>query len=169
MATTPVPLDLGDWRLVTLDSGETHDLATGGYNERRTECAEAVRLLGVDRLSAASPGAAAQLPDPLDRRARHVLEENARVDATVRALRDGDLAEVGRLLDASHASLRDLYDASTPAVERTVDGLRAAGAAGARMVGGGFGGHVLALLPPGVAVPEGAVEVVPGAGARLLG
>jgi galactokinase len=169
MATTPVPLDLGDWRLVTLDSGETHDLATGGYNERRTECAEAVRLLGVDRLSAATPGAAAQLPDPLDRRVRHVLEENARVDATVRALRDGDLAEVGGLLDASHASLRDLYDASTPAVERTVDGLRAAGAAGARMVGGGFGGHVLALLPPGVAVPEGAVEVVPGAGARLLG
>jgi galactokinase len=169
MATTPVPLDLGDWRLVTLDSGETHDLATGGYNERRTECAEAVRLLGVDRLSAATPGAAAQLPDPLDRRARHVLEENARVDATVHALRAGDLAEVGGLLDASHASLRDLYDASTPAVERTVDGLRAAGAAGARMVGGGFGGHVLALLPPGVAVPEGAVEVVPGAGARLLG
>jgi galactokinase len=169
MDTTSVPLELGDWRLVTLDSGETHSLATGGYNERRAECAEAVALLGVDSLSEATPEAAAQLPDPLDRRARHVLEENARVDATVRALRDGDLAEVGRLLDASHASLRDLYDASTPAVERTVDGLRAAGAAGARMVGGGFGGHVLALLPPGVAVPEGAVEVVPGAGARLLG
>jgi galactokinase len=168
MATTPVPLDLGDWRLVTLDSGDTHDLATGGYNERRAECAEAVRLLGVGSLSDASAEAAAQLPDPLDRRARHVLEENARVDATVRALRDGDLAEVGRLLDASHASLRDLYDASTPAVERTVDRLRAGGAAGARMVGGGFGGHVLALLPPGGTVPDGAVEVVPGAGARLL-
>jgi galactokinase len=168
METTSVPLELGDWRLVTLDSGETHSLATGGYNERRAECAEAVRLLGVDSLSEATAGAAAQLPGPLDRRARHVLEENARVDETVRALRDDDLAAVGGLLDASHASLRDLYDASTPAVERTVARLRAAGAAGARMVGGGFGGHVLALLPPGVAVPEGAVEVVPGAGARLV-
>jgi galactokinase len=169
METTSVALELGDWRLVTLDSGETHSLSTGGYNERRAECAEAVRLLGTGTLSEATFAAAARLPDPLDRRARHVLDENARVDQTVRALRDGDLVGVGRLLNASHASLRDLYDASTPAVERTVDALRAAGAAGARMVGGGFGGHVLALLPAGVAVPDGAVEVVPGAGARLVG
>jgi galactokinase len=168
MATTSVPLDLGDWRLVTRDSGETHSLATGGYNERRAECAEAARLLGVGTLSAATLDAAATLPEPLGRRARHVLEDNARVDRTVAALRDGDLPEVGRLLDASHASLRDLFDASTPAVEDTVAGLLAAGAAGARMVGGGFGGHVLALLPPGVPVPDGAAEVTPGAGARLV-
>jgi galactokinase len=168
MATTSVPLDLGDWRLVTVDSGETHSLATGGYNERRAECAEAARRLGVTTLSEATPDGASTLPDPLDRRTRHVLEENARVDATVSALRDGDLAEVGHLLDASHASLRDLYDSSTPAVERTVAGLLAAGAAGARMVGGGFGGHVLALLPPEVAAPAGAIVVRPGAGARLV-
>jgi galactokinase len=99
---------------------------------------------------------------------RHVIDENARVDATVTALRDGDLAEVGALLDASHASLRDLYEASTPAVERTADALRTAGAAGARMVGGGFGGHVLALLPPGTEAPHCAIEVAPSAGARLL-
>ena len=74
----------------------------------------------------------------------------------------------GRLLDASHASLRDDYAASVPAVERTVERLRAAGAAGARMVGGGFGGAVLALLPPGVAIPEGARTVAPGPPARLL-
>jgi galactokinase len=168
MATTSVPLDLGDWRLVTVDSGETHSLATGGYNERRAECAEAARRLGVATLSEATPEGAATLPDPLDRRTRHVLEENARVDATVTALRDRDLAEVGHLLDASHASLRDLYDSSTPAVERTVTHLLDAGAAGARMVGGGFGGHVLALLPPEVTAPAGAIEVTPGAGARLL-
>jgi galactokinase len=168
MQTTIVPLDLGGWRLVTLDSGETHSLATGGYNERRAETTAAAERLGIATLSAATLAQAAKLPEPLDRRARHVLEENARVDATVAALRDGDLARVGQLLDASHASLRDLYDASTDAVERTVARLRAAGAAGARMVGGGFGGHVLALLPPGTEPPEGARAVSPSAGARLL-
>ena len=66
------------------------------------------------------------------------------------ALRDGDLPAVGRLLDAAHASLRDLYEVSTPAVERAVERMHAAGAAGARVVGGGFGGSVLGLLPPGV-------------------
>ena len=169
METTVVPLELGDWRLVTLDSGETHSLATGGYNERRAETTEAVQRLGVTTLSAATPAQAAGLPEPLARRTRHVLAENQRVDATVAALRDGDLRRVGQLLDASHASLRDLYDASTDAVERTVERLRAAGAAGARMVGGGFGGHVLALLPPGTEPPEGAHEVSPSAGARLVG
>jgi galactokinase len=97
-----------------------------------------------------------------------VLTENARVDATITALRAGDLEAVGRLLDASHASLRDDYSASVPEVEATVEQLKHAGAAGARMVGGGFGGAVLALLPPGVAVPDGALRVVPGPPARLL-
>jgi galactokinase len=97
-----------------------------------------------------------------------VLTENARVDATIAALSSGDLEEVGRLLDASHASLRDDYEASVPEVERTVEQLKEAGAAGARMVGGGFGGAVLALLPPGVAVPTGALEVAPGPPAAVL-
>ncbi len=97
-----------------------------------------------------------------------MLTENARVDATIAALRAGDLAEVGRLLDASHASLRDDYAASVPEVEQTVERLKEAGAAGARMVGGGFGGAVLALLPPGVAVPDGALVVVPGPPAVVL-
>ena len=114
------------------------------------------------------PVALARLPEPLDRRVRHVLEENARVDAAVAALEAGDLAALGALLDASHASLRDLYDVSTGAVERTVECLRAAGASGARMMGGGFGGAVIALLPPGVEAPAGATEVAPAEGARLL-
>ncbi|UGS35616.1 galactokinase [Capillimicrobium parvum] len=164
----PVPLRTGDWTLVTLDSGEQHSNASGGYNERRAECARACALLGIETLSRAVPDAARRLPEPLDRRARHVLEENARVDAAAAALHAGDLVGLGRLLDASHASLRDLYDASTPAVETTVRRLKDAGAAGARMVGGGFGGHVLALLPPGVTPPEGAVAVAPGSGGRLL-
>jgi galactokinase len=90
------------------------------------------------------------------------------VDATARALDAHDLATVAELLDASHASLRDDYEASVPEVEATVDRLKAAGAAGARMVGGGFGGSVLALLPPGVPRPDGALAVAPRGAARLL-
>jgi galactokinase len=169
MEVTQVPLDLGDWRLVTVDSGEAHSLsAAGGYNERRAECAEAAEQLDVATLSEADPRDAHALPDPLDRRTLHVLNENARVDATVTALHAQDLEEVGRLLDESHASLRELYDASTLKVERTVDRLHAAGAAGARMVGGGFGGHVLALFPPDKDLPDDARLVTPGPGAHLL-
>jgi galactokinase len=168
LETRLVPMRLGGWRLVTVDSGERHSLATSGYNERRDESERARRLLGLETLRDALPADLAQLPDPLDRRVRHVLEENVRVDAAVAALEAGDLPALGPLLDASHASLRDLYDASTAAVERTVEGLRAAGAAGARMMGGGFGGQVLALLPPGTAAPRGAYEVAPAAGARLI-
>jgi galactokinase len=86
----------------------------------------------------------------------------------VTALRAGDLEAAGRLLDASHASLRDDYEASVPAVEETVAALKAAGAAGARMVGGGFGGSVLALLPPGVVAPAAARVVSPGPPAALV-
>jgi galactokinase len=163
-----VPLRLGDWKLVLVDSGEKHSNASGGYNERRRECAEAAERLGVEFLSDADRAAAGGLPDVLSRRTLHVLDENERVDRAVAALHEGDLLELGRLLDASHASLRDQYDASTDAVEATVRALKDAGASGARMMGGGFGGHVLALLPPGTPPPAGAREVAPGAGARVL-
>jgi len=176
LETRPVPLDLGEWRLVAVDSGGRHALAASdGYHERRAQCERARALLGLQSLRDAQPGDAARLPDPLDRRVRHVLEENARVDAAVASLEAGDIPALGPLLDASHASLRDLYDASTPAVERTVARLRAggaagaAGAAGARMMGGGFGGQVLALLPPGAPAPDGAVALAPSAGAGVLG
>jgi len=168
LAVERVPLDLRGWQLVTVDSGATHEHAAGGYNERRSECEAAARELGVEHLSAATPAAAERLPDPLRRRARHVLTENGRVDATIAALRAGDLEEVGRLLTASHASLRDDYEASVPEVEATVDRLIQAGAAGARMMGGGFGGAVLALLPVGRPRPDAAVVVAPGPAARLL-
>jgi galactokinase len=164
----PVALELGDWRLVTIDSGVGHTHARSGYNDRRRECAQACELLGIVSLRDLEPAMLEQLPEPLGRRARHVFEENARVDATVEALSRGELAEVGRLLDASHASLRDLYEVSIPALEDAVDRLHQAGAAGARLIGGGFGGHVLGLLPPGAGAPDGAIEVRPGPGARVL-
>ncbi len=93
--------------------------------------------------------------------------ENARVLEAVEALRADDWPAVGTLLNASHASLRDDYEVSTPAVERAVERLLAAGAAGARLMGGGFGGHVLGLLAPDVEAPAGTREVRPGPGATL--
>jgi galactokinase len=163
----PVVCDLDDWRLAVMDSGAVHVNAAGGYNARRAECREAAEALGVDFLARADPAAAARLPDPLDRRARHVLEESARVDEAVAALRGGAPEALGPLLDASHASLRDLYDSSVPEVEAAVDRMKAAGAAGARMMGGGFGGSVLGLFPPDAAPPAEAVLVAPSAGARV--
>ena len=163
-----VPLDLGEWRLVTVDSGATHTHAGSGYNERRAECEAAAEALGVASLRDATEGDVDRLDGALLRRARHILTENARVDTMAEALHGHDLETAGRLLDESHASLRDDYESSVPEVEATVDALKDAGAAGARMVGGGFGGSVLALLAPGVAVPEGALEVSPGPSARLM-
>lgn len=168
LTVEPVPLALGDYTLVTLDSGEQHANAASGYNERRAECAEACRALGVATLREADLAEVEALPSPLRERARHVLTENERVQATVDALAHGDLERVGALLDASHRSLRDDYAISTPAVEAAVTRLKDAGAIGARIVGGGFGGNVLGLLGPGATPPEEAIVVRPGGGARLL-
>jgi galactokinase len=164
----PVALDLGGYRLVTVDSGVEHSHAGSGYNDRRRECREACEALGIASLRDARAEDATDLPDPLDRRVRHVVEENARVDAAVAALRARDLEALGNLLDASHASLRDNYEVSVPEVEATVERLAAAGAAGARIMGGGFGGAVLALFPPGATPPDDAVAVAPGPPARVL-
>jgi galactokinase len=163
-----VALELEGHQLVTLDSGEEHANAASGYNERRAECARACELLGIGSLRDATLEQAEQLPDPLDRRVRHVITSNGRVEEAIEALYDHDLDRLGRLLDASHASLRDDYEVSTPSVEAAVSRLKQAGALGARIMGGGFGGHVLGLLPPGAHPPEDAVQVRPGPGARLL-
>jgi galactokinase len=160
-----VPFPPGS-EIAILDCGVPRTLATSGYNERRAECRAACAALGVDSLREATDLGA--LDGTLLKRARHVLSENERVDATARALDAHDLPAVAELLDASHASLRDDYEASVPEVEATVKRLKDAGAAGARMVGGGFGGSVLALLGPGVTPPDGALVVAPGAPARLL-
>jgi galactokinase len=163
-----VGLRLAGWRLVVVDSGERHSLASSGYNQRRAECQLASELLGVPWLSEAAPDDLPRLPEPLRSRAEHVLSENQRVVAAVQALRDGDLDALAALLNASHASLRDRFEVSTDAVERTVASLLQAGAAGARLIGGGFGGSVLGLFAPALALPAGTLDVRPAAGARLL-
>ena len=165
----PVSLELGDFSLVTVDSGEKHMHAGSGYNERRAECARACEELGVASLRDVTLSQVDVLAAPLWKRARHVITENERVDAAVAAVSRGDMAELGRLIDASHASLRDCYEVSTPAVEETVGRCKRAGALGARIMGGGFGGHVIALMPPDAGPLDGAVEVRPGDGARVEG
>jgi galactokinase len=168
LAIEPVPLDLRGWTLAVAPSGHSHVHAGSGYNERRAECRAACEALGIASLRDAPADAPERLGSgPLARRVRHVLSENARVDAGVAALRAGDLAALGALLDASHASLRDDYEVSVPAVERTVARMKDAGAAGARIVGGGFGGSVLALFPPDTVVPADATVVEPAGSARV--
>lgn len=165
---TPVPLHLEGWRFAIADSGERHAHASSGYNERRAECAQACQLLGIQSLRAADAAQIGELPEPLQCRARHVFDENERVLATTAALRAGELNAVGEQLSASHRSLRDLYQVSTPAVEATVERLMRAGAAGARLIGGGFGGSVLGLFAPSTELPPNTLEVRPGPGAHVL-
>lgn len=143
-----VPLP-ADHRVVVVDSGVPRRLAEAGYNRRRAECEEAARLLGVRTLRDAGPDDLPRvqaLREPLRRRARHVVTENARVLQGVQALRAGDAPAFGRLMVASHRSLRDDFEVSTPELDRLVDACLAAGAAGARLTGAGFGGAVVALV-----------------------
>ncbi|MFS3129126.1 galactokinase [Nocardioides sp. Bht2] len=145
---TAVPVRLGGYRLLVVDSGVRHDLAAGGYAERRDECHRAAAALGVEHLSQADPNAVAELSDPvLRRRVRHVLSENQRVRDAVAALAAGDLGIIGDLLTASHLSLRDDFEVSCPELDLLVTTALDAGAAGARMTGGGFGGAAVLLVP----------------------
>ncbi|HEY1357311.1 MAG TPA: galactokinase family protein [Thermoleophilaceae bacterium] len=168
LSVEPVALRLDGHVLTTLDSGAPRSLAASGYAERRAECERAAAELGVPSLRDAGVEDAGRLSEPLAGRVRHVASENARVEAMVAALGAGDLGEAGRLLDASHRSLRDDFAASVPEVEAAVERAGEAGALGARMVGGGFGGHVLALFPPESSLPPDALTVRAGPGARLL-
>ncbi|MFI5501232.1 galactokinase [Nocardia asteroides] len=144
----PFDLDAAGLALLVADTGHPHDLADGGYAERRAQCEAAAAALGVPALRDASEADLPRLADPLlRRRAAHVIGENARVRAVVGRLRTGaDPRAVGPLLTASHRSLRDDFAVSAPALDLAVDAALAAGAHGARLVGGGFGGSVLALV-----------------------
>ncbi|NHC46901.1 galactokinase [Motilibacter aurantiacus] len=148
-----VPLDapaLGV-RLLVIDTKVSHAHETGGYRERREQCEQAAREIGVpmlrdvdlDGLQAALEKVSTEVAR---RRAKHIVTENARVLDTVAALRRDDLAEVGRLMVASHVSLRDDFEVSSPELDVAVDAAMAAGAVGARMTGGGFGGCAIALV-----------------------
>jgi galactokinase len=141
--------------LLVMDSGVRHAHATGGYRTRRAECEAAARALGVNRLRDLPESATLDfdlLPPPLGARVRHVRTENARVLAAVQALEADDAETLGRLFDASHASLRDDYEVSVPEVDRLVDAAHALpGVFGARITGGGFGGAVVCLVRKGQA------------------
>ena len=156
--------------LVVVDSGVRHDHATGSYGQRRRECAEAARLLGVNALRdvTADDPRLPRLPPPLDRRARHVVTENARVLAAAAALRGGhDLPALGPLLDASHRSQRDDFEVSHPVVDALVERAWAdEDVLGARLTGGGFGGSMMAVVKRGAARRVGAKLARDGA--RLL-
>jgi galactokinase len=134
----PLPESLG---VVVVHSGIARTLATSAYAERRASCEIAAERLRLHSLRDASLG---QVVD--DRRARHVVTENARVLAFAEALRIGDDAALGPLMLASHASLRDDFEVSTPELDVLVDALVEAGALGARLTGAGFGGCVVGLV-----------------------
>ncbi|GGR43550.1 galactokinase [Deinococcus seoulensis] len=138
--------------VLVIDSGVPRKLAESGYNERRAQVEEAARLLGVTELrDVQDPQSVEALPKPLRERARHVVSENARVQA---ALAEGgvDAARFGVLMNASHASLRDDYAVSHPQVDALVALLQAhPDVFGARMTGAGFGGAVVALVRAGQA------------------
>ena len=148
--TVPLRLAQAGLALVLADTGERHAHAAGGYAARRASCEKAARVLGVPALRDVSatdlPRAEAELDDETFRRVRHVVTEDDRVLATVAALEAGAMETVGQHLTASHLSMRDDYEITTPALDLAVETALSAGALGARMTGGGFGGSTITLI-----------------------
>lgn len=142
-----LPLPAGA-EILVIDSGIPRTLAGSGYNQRRAECEEAARMLGVPALrDVMDPEAVNQLPDPLNKRAHHVITENKRV---LKATEGLAASVFGALMNASHTSLRDEYQVSVPALDRLVELLqKTPGVFGARLTGAGFGGACVALVTAG--------------------
>jgi galactokinase len=181
-------------KIVVANSGVHHELASSEYNRRRAECEEGVRILaglrpGIRALRDVTSDDEArffgQLPPVVRKRCRHVVSENARVEAAVQAMRTGDLARLKELMAASHASLRDDYEVSCPELDVLVDlALALPACHGARLTGAGFGGSTVNLVDApavdsfSVSVAAGyrertgrAAQILifePSAGARML-
>ncbi|MFD6968282.1 galactokinase [Streptomyces sp. NPDC059949] len=186
-----VPFDLRGQglRLLVIDTKVTHDLGDGAYAALRAGCERAAALLGLTALRDLSAGELPRsldaLPTELVPLVRHVVSENDRVTEAVSRLREGNAAALGPILTRGHASLRDDYRVSCPETDLAVAAAVDAGALGARMTGGGFGGSVIALVEAGresavggaVTAAFGAaghrlpriLTVTPAAGARRLG
>ncbi|NLU69990.1 galactokinase [Streptomyces sp. HNM0574] len=187
-----VPFDLAarGLRLLVVDTRVKHALGTGAYAERRAGCEAGAAALGVRALRDVPyeglDEALARLDDPEVRRlVRHVVTENRRVEETIRLLDAGDPRAIGPVLTAGHASLRDDFAVSCPELDTVVESANAAGALGARMTGGGFGGSAIVLVEDAVAERVGTAvasafaaagyreprvfEAVPGGGARRTG
>jgi galactokinase len=163
---TAIPLSPADagLALLVIDTRVRHALTDGRYAARRQACADAADMLGVRSLrdvtddaravarlagQAGPGGQAAQTPQVSQRAVQHVVSESRRVLAAAELLRAGDPAGIGPLLTASHRSLRDQFEVSWPQADAAVEAAVGAGAAGARMTGGGFGGSVIGLVPAG--------------------
>ncbi|MGA8986477.1 galactokinase [Aeromicrobium sp.] len=148
--TTPVPVTWEDdgLTLLVINTRAHHALADGEYAARREECERAAAELGVEWLSEATLDATVRLTDDiLKARTRHVLTETARVRGAVHAIKRRSWVQLGTILTASHASLRDDFQVSCLELDVAVEAALEAGAVGARMTGGGFGGSAIALLP----------------------
>ena len=161
LETEAVPLPMAEqgYEMLVLDTKTPHSHVDGEYGTRRATCEAAAALLGVPALRDVTDldAALSQLPDEtMRRRVRHVVTEDARVLQALEVGRSGDLAALAPLLDASHASMRDDYEITVPTVDLAVETARSAGALGARMTGGGFGGCIIALTRAGDADRIGA-------------
>jgi galactokinase len=147
-----IPFDVAAAGLAVLiiNTNAPHRHVDGEYADRRAVCEAAARALGVDALrdisAAGLPGVLARLDEVSGRRVRHVVTENQRVLDTVHLLRSGDIRDIGPLMTASHESMRDDFEVTVPEIDTAVSAAMEAGAYGARMTGGGFGGCVLALV-----------------------
>lgn len=158
-----IPAGLGAYQLVLIYSGVQHSLAESAYNQRRAECGEGVGILrsrfeGIRSLRDATPthleSVRAEMPPPIYNRCRYVVEENTRVLSAVEALDRSDMPALGRLLWETHQGLQHLYEVSCPELDFLVDtAMELPGVAGARIMGGGFGGCSLNLVLA-EAVPE---------------
>jgi len=169
-------IPLSDAALLIINTGVKHDLADGKYAERRAETEEAARLLGVLSLRDTTREIleAGRLPEPLHRRARHVISEIERTQRCAEALRAGDYNRAGLLMNASHDSLRDDFEVSCPELDSVAAFTQGqTGVYGCRMTGGGFGGCCVALvqrecLPAVRDVLDAFGRESPGSGAGVI-
>jgi galactokinase len=144
----PLLVDDGGLTLLVIATGVEHAHAESGYAARREECERAAAELEVEHLASVGPDAVLRLDDEaLKKRTRHVITETARVRGALRAIDAGAWTQLGTMLTASHASLRDDFEVSCAELDVAADTAVEAGALGARMTGGGFGGSVIALVP----------------------
>lgn len=146
-----LPLDKMD--LLVINSGLSHQNSSGSYNQRRSECEEACKLLNVSELrelTIKDLHRLETLPDVLRKRARHVITENQRVHDAVAAIRSGEVRRLGQLFYESHTSMSEDYVVSIPEIDQLVKICsQHEDVIGARLTGGGFGGSIVAISKPG--------------------
>jgi len=146
----PLRLDQAGLRLIVVDTHSHHELADGAYADRRAACEAAAAALGLGSLRDATLDAISRLDAPvLRRRAQHVVSEMQRVREVADLLRAGHPGDIGAFLTASHESLRDDFEVSCDELDVSVEAALSAGALGARMTGGGFGGSAIVLARTG--------------------